>query len=130
MDWTPQILQEEFAAYDHYFRYGDGEAQEKRTFIRMGLNEFISKLFVEHDADSVEPPTTLPVPDSRTEKIPYARHIGPLRGRLFYEARVEALFPENVRGSVDFTKYLFVGPPKTKTNNHYGNNEVLLSPAF
>ena len=32
---------------------------------------------------------------------------------------MEALFPSNIRGSLHFEKFLFLGPPGTKTNNHF-----------
>lgn len=119
MQWKAEKLREEFSQYEHLFRYGDGEAEEKRTTLKIPLADYISQLFVDHDVHAVTPPTSLPKPDSRTEQVPYARHIGPLRGRLSNDVDVESLFPPAQLRRLEFRKFLFVGPPKTKTNNHY-----------
>jgi hypothetical protein len=99
----------------HPFRYGDGAAEEDRVRLSWPLAQYLDAVFIEQDL------TKLPTPPSRTEKIPYARHVGPLLkdSELAIGAPIESLFPEAVQAKIRYTKFLFLGAAGTKTNNHY-----------
>jgi len=109
--WTTEDLNEELGRYVHMFRY----EEENMT---ISINEYLSKLFKENNGETRSIPD-LPTPPSSTEKVPYARHIGPLHGKLASDVEVESLFPKSIREDKTFTKYLFLGAASTKTNNHY-----------
>jgi len=117
--WTPETLMEEFAEYEHTFRYGDGTANEEKKSLKMNLRDYLSKIFLEGDPEA-RVAEGLPKPPSTTEKVPYARHIGPLKGKIAAEIPLEKLFPASEYAKLEqVRKFLFVGAPSTKTNNHY-----------
>lgn len=113
--FSPEQLQQSFTDYVHSFRYTvDGN---KKTTIEIPLQEYISKLF--HETDITKCPENLPIVHSTSEKIPYARHIGPLTGHLHDQIPVDLLFTAEQKNKLIFEKFLFIGAAGTKTNNHF-----------
>ena len=110
--WTPETLAEKLGQYEHSFSYEEGKS------LQMPIKEYISRVFMENDANSRQIPN-LPTPPSSTEKVPYARHIGPLTDQMYSDVQIEQLFPQDKLKGIRMRKFLFLGAASTKTNNHY-----------
>ncbi|HEU4405646.1 MAG TPA: cupin-like domain-containing protein [Polyangiaceae bacterium] len=107
--WTPEYLKGALGQRQHVFRYEEGQS------LSMDVADYLDVAFSKKTP--AEYASALPTPPSATEKLPYMRHFGPLRGPLLAEYEIASLFPEPE--AFRFSTFLFCGVPSTKTNCHY-----------
>jgi hypothetical protein len=107
--WTIDHLKQVFGGQHHTFRYEEG-----RT-ITLRVADYLDAVAAS-DRGTGFAGAFPPLP-SRTERLPYMRHFGPLSGSFDAEYPIRSLFPDP--GRFNFSSFLFCGVPSTKTNCHH-----------